>query len=93
MKCFVYILRCADGTYYVGHTDDLRARVDAHNAGGGAGHTRKRRPVRLMYSESADSLKGAVNRELQIKRWSRAKKEALIARDPTRLHDLSKRHR
>ncbi len=75
----VYILRCSDGTYYVGHTDDLEARVRRHNDGRGAGYTRARRPVSLVCSEAFPTEALAVARECQLKNWSQAKKEALIA--------------
>ncbi len=91
MNYYVYILRCADHTYYVGHTDDVWTRVNAHNAGRGARHMKLRRPVELKYFESVGSLKAAINREHQIKRWTRAKKESLISSNADRLHDLSKR--
>jgi len=87
----VYILRCADDSLYVGHTRNIRRRVDAHNAGLGAAFTFKRRPVRLVYSEPHDTKTAAVRRERQLKRWTRAKKEALIRADLTLLRALSKR--
>ena len=90
---YVYILRCADGSYYVGHTDNLQRRVKAHNEGGGAKFTCKRRPVRLVYTETHDGEEAAVRRERQLKKWSRAKKEALIAGDRARLKQLSRRRR
>ncbi len=88
---FVYILRCADGSYYVGSTTDVAARVEAHNAGRGPRFTACRRPVTLVYSEPFDTMDQARQREIQIKKWSRAKKEALIACEMQRLHDLSRR--
>jgi len=78
---FVYILRCADDTLYIGHTADLHAREKAHNDGTAAAYTVARRPVRIVYSEPFDSDRGAVTRERQLKRWTRRKKEALIAGD------------
>ncbi len=90
MPCFVYILRCADDTFYVGHAENLQARLKEHNGGHGAQYTAIRRPVRLVYSEEFDSLKAAVFRERQLKRWSRAKKEALISGEFDRLKQLSK---
>ncbi|MGH7179403.1 MAG: GIY-YIG nuclease family protein [Tepidisphaeraceae bacterium] len=75
---FVYILRCRDGSLYVGYTSDLRSRVDWHNEGFGARWTAARRPVTLVHSESFASESDAVRRERQLNRWSRAKKEALI---------------
>ena len=90
-RFLVYILKCADGTYYVGFTTDVAARVDAHNAGQGPRFTACRRPVVLVYSESFTTTDQARRRELQIKKWSRAKKEALIAGRPRVLHNLSRR--
>ena len=90
---FVYLIRCSDDSYYVGSTSNLPQRVKTHNAGKGSEYTRYRRPVELMYSEPADSELNAVRRERQIKKWSRAKKEALIACDMKRLKSLSRRRR
>jgi putative endonuclease len=87
------MLRCADGTYYVGSTTDVTARVEAHNAARGPRFTACRRPVTLMHVEPFDIMEKARQREIQIKKWSRAKKEALIADDVTRLHELARRHR
>lgn len=81
MHC-VYIVRCADGTLYTGYARDPRARETVHNAGRGARYTAGRRPVCLVYSESFDSLSDALKREHQLKRWNRARKEALIAARP-----------
>ena len=87
---YVYILRCADGTYYVGATDDLQQRLAVHSSGKGPKHTAVRRPVELLYSESHKTQADAVRRERQIKRWSRAKKEALVRGDTNLLRDLSR---
>ena len=76
---FVYLVRCADGTLYTGYARDPRARESVHNAGKGARYTAGRRPVRLVYSENFPSRSAALKREHQLKRWSRARKEALIA--------------
>ena len=78
---FVYILRCADGSYYVGHTSDLSRRIARHNEGKAAVHTAARRPVTLAYSEEFETERQAIARERQLKGWTRAKKEALIAGD------------
>ena len=91
--CFVYILKCADGSYYVGCTTNLIERERTHNAGLASEHTAKRRPVRIVYSEAHESWSAARKRETQLKRWSRAKKEALIARSRSRLHQLARRQR
>ncbi len=87
----VYILRCADGSYYVGLTEDLQSRENAHNNGRGSKYTFLRRPVKMVYSESCDSLEKAIGRERQLKRWSRTKKKALIVGDAARLQQPSKR--
>jgi predicted GIY-YIG superfamily endonuclease len=88
---YVYILRCADNTFYVGSARDLDARVKAHNDGRGAAHTFKHRPVRLVYSEAFGSETAAVTRERQLKRWSHGKKQALVEGSIERLKHLSKR--
>jgi len=87
---YVYILRCSDGSYYVGSAQNLQQRVKAHNNGEGPRYTAVRRPVRLVYSEPHDSASSAVTRERQLKRWTRAKKEALIKRNTSELKRLSK---
>jgi predicted GIY-YIG superfamily endonuclease len=85
---FVYILRCADGTLYTGYARDPRERENVHNNGRGARYTAGRRPVRLVYSEACESVGDALRREHQLKRWSRARKEALIAGDLAKLNLL-----
>ncbi len=75
---YVYILRCADGTYYTGWTNDLEKRIAAHNAGKGAKYTRSRLPVEHIYHEICESKEQALRREIQIKQLSRQEKEALI---------------
>lgn len=87
---FVYMLRCSDGSYYVGHTDDLETRIAEHGDGSSGGYTSRRRPVELVWSAELDSRDEALQRELQVKTWSRAKKEALIASDWQRLKDLAR---
>jgi predicted GIY-YIG superfamily endonuclease len=87
---FVYILRCSDGSFYVGHSTDVSERIAAHNAGQGAIWTTCRRPVRLVYVETCATEAAAVKRERQIKRWTHAKKEALVEGDLARLKELSK---
>ena len=89
----VYILRCADNSFYVGSAQDLDNRVKAHNDGRGAAYTFKHRPVHLVYFEVFDSEARAVTRERQIKRWSHDKKQALVDRNIRRLKQLSKRRR
>jgi len=88
---FVYIVRCADGTFYVGHTSDLNARIIIHNEGRGALWTRCRRPVTLIHREAFLSEDQAIRRERQLKRWSHPKKLALVNGDRTALKSLAKR--
>lgn len=77
-KNYIYILRCADGTYYTGWTTDPARRLCTHNAGKGAKYTRSRLPVELVYSESFESKSLALKRECEIKKMSREEKAALI---------------
>ncbi|RZF63000.1 rRNA methyltransferase [Sphingomonas populi] len=81
MSFWVYILRCADGTYYTGHTDDLERRIGQHMTGEIQGYTQSRLPVALMWSQDFPSRIEALEAEQRIKPWARAKKEALIASD------------
>ena len=75
---FVYIVRCADGTYYTGWAADVARRVAAHNAGRGGRYTRTRRPVTLDYQEAAPDRGSAMRREVAIKGFGREQKERLI---------------
>lgn len=77
--CYVYMVRCADDTYYTGWTTDLAARITAHNQGtAGAKYTRARRPVTLVYQEAMPDKGAALRREAAIKRLTRAQKQALL---------------
>ena len=79
---FVYILRCSDGSYYVGSTrGSLEDRVEQHQAGIFGGYTARRRPVQLLFDQEFDRITDAIAAERQLKNWSRAKKEALIQGD------------
>jgi putative endonuclease len=92
MEATVYILRCADGSYYTGLTKlPIEARVWEHNNDPIDGYTARRRPVQLVFSEVYERLTDAIAREQPIKGWSRAKKEALMRGDYTALPDLSSR--
>jgi predicted GIY-YIG superfamily endonuclease len=75
MGFWVYLLHCADHSYYVGHTDDVERRVAEHQRGEIAGHTASRRPVRLLRAESFPFRGEALRAERQLKGWSRKKKE------------------
>jgi predicted GIY-YIG superfamily endonuclease len=87
---FCYILRCCDGSYYVGSTHDIATRLTKHNDGSASVYTAPRRPVALVFSETFESIDAARAREQQIKGWTRAKKEALIASDRVILRLLSR---
>ena len=78
---FVYVLRCADDRLYIGVTDDVLRRVSKHNEGTASWFTAQRRPVEVVYVEARATRLSAFRRERQLKGWTRAKKEALIAGD------------
>ncbi len=88
---FTYVLRCADDTLYVGHTEDLASREQTHNEGKGAKYTSARRPVCMVYAEEHSTAESAIARERQLKCWSRKKKEALILGDRPALRSLGRR--
>ena len=88
---FTYILRCADDTFYVGHTENLASRERTHNDGKGAKYTAARRPVRMVYAEEHQSVESAIARERQLKPWSKKKKDALIRGDRAALTALARR--
>lgn len=90
MKGYLYILLCADSSYYVGSTTNLEVRIAAHNAGDGGDYTARRRPLQVAFSEEFETLHDAFLAERQVKGWSRAKKEALIRRDFDALVELSR---
>ena len=82
MSFWVYILRCTDGSYYTGHTDNLESRVARHDAGAILGcYTFSRRPPDLVFSQEFPGRAEAIASERQIKGWSRKKKEAMIRGD------------
>ena len=76
---FTYMLRCSDRSYYVGHTDDLERRLAQHETGATGGYTATRRPIQLVWFEEFPTREEAKVAEAQLKKWSRRKKEALIA--------------
>ena len=90
MRAWLYILRCADDSYYTGSTNNLALRLAQHQAGEGGVYTRHRLPVSLVYTQEFPSEHDAFLRERQVKGWSRAKKEALIRGDFESLVELSK---
>lgn len=89
---FVYIVRCADRSLYVGSTDNVDARIAMHNEGRGGQYTMQRRPVTLVFVEDHASPDGARQRERQIKGWTAAKKEALVQGDSKLLKRLAISH-
>jgi putative endonuclease len=87
---WVYILRCSDGSYYTGMTNNIEQRYQQHQEGiEPQCYTFKRRPVGLLYQYAFREVKDAISAEKQIQGWSRKKKEALIAGKTELLHDLS----
>jgi len=87
---FVYMLRCADGSFYVGHTDELERRVAQHTAGEIPGYTHERRPVQLVWAQETATREEALAGELRVKGWSRAKKQALVAGDWDKVSALAR---
>ena len=86
---YMYILKCADGSFYTGSTWNLEKRLAEHQSGIGAKHTARRLPVELVYCEECERVEDAFHREKQIQGWSRKKKQALIDGDSNELHRLS----
>ncbi|HMK68777.1 MAG TPA: GIY-YIG nuclease family protein, partial [Stellaceae bacterium] len=94
MPAQLYILRCNDGSYYVGTTrGELEVRLSQHNTAQFDGYTARRRPVTLVYQQEFDRIEDAIAAERQVKSWRREKKEALIRGEFSALPDLAKRHR
>ena len=89
----MYILLCSDGSYYTGSTIDLERRLEQHQNGEGANHTKKRLPVTLLYYEEYSRIDEAFYREKQVQGWSRKKKEALIEGKIELLPKLAKAYR
>src|SRR5262245_13102786 len=88
---WMYILKCADDSYYVGSTKNLDLRVAQHQSGKGSGYTSGRLPVELVYREEYERVTDAYAREKQIQNWGRAKREALINGDAELLPTLAKK--
>ena len=75
---YTYILKCRDGSFYTGWTNDIEKRMQAHNAGKGAKYTKSRLPVKLVYYEEHETKNEAMKREYAIKHMTRQEKERLI---------------
>ncbi|BBC01681.1 hypothetical protein BE61_71420 [Bradyrhizobium elkanii USDA 61] len=89
---FLYILRCADGSFYIGITRTaLEIRIAQHNSGVLGGYTVTRRPVTLVFSQWFDRITDAIENERKLKKWSRAKKEAFVRGDFAALRHLAAR--
>jgi predicted GIY-YIG superfamily endonuclease len=89
---WVYILQSADGSLYLGQTRDLRERIRKHRFGLGAKHTHDHAAPRLIFYEGPLAFEAAIQRERQLKGWSRAKKLALVTGDLVALKQLSRSH-
>lgn len=81
---YTYIVRCNDGTYYTGWTNDIEKRLKTHNEGKGAKYTKTRRPVTLVYYESFQTKEEAMRREWEIKQMKRGEKEKLLKKEITK---------
>lgn len=90
MSFWVYILKCADNSYYTGHTDNLEHRIGEHQAGVCGGYTASRLPVKLVFSQECATRIEALAAEQQIKGWGRKKKEAMMQGDWAEVSRLSK---
>ena len=93
MSFWVYMLQCADQSYYIGHTDELERRLLQHERGELDGYTLTRRPVRVVFTQEFASREEALAAERQIKGWSRKKKEALVRSDWAEMSRLAQRRK
>ncbi|BEV13661.1 GIY-YIG nuclease family protein [Herbaspirillum sp. DW155] len=91
MAFYVYLLRCSDGSYYVGHTDNIETRMAQHQSAALKCYTSTRRPVQLLKTESFDTRDEALAAEQQLKGWTRRKKEAWLAGNFEELRRLAKK--
>ncbi len=92
MAFHVYLLRCSDSSYYIGHTDNLESRLAQHQSGTLQGYTASRLPVILLKAESFPTREEALAAEMQLKGWNRAKKEAWVNNDFGLLKQLAKKN-
>ena len=90
MSFWVYILECADGSYYTGHTDDLDRRIAQHQSGEMPGYTQTRHPVVLRFCQDIATREEALFMERRIKGWSHKKKEAMMRGDWAEVSRLAK---
>lgn len=87
-RFWVYVVRCRDGTYYTGYTNDLPERIRLHNAGSGAKYVRGKGPVRVVYAKMYRYYKWAVSAERRVKQLTRTQKHALIRASAHRLRKV-----
>jgi len=90
LSFWVYMLKCSDGSYYTGHTDNLETRIAEHQSGEYRSYTSTRLPIALSFSQEFPTRLEALVCERQIKGWSRKKKEALIRGDWAEISRLAK---
>jgi len=90
MSFWVYILRCADSSYYTGHTDNLDLRISEHQSSLCESYTSSRLPIELVFSQAFTTREEALASEQQIKGWSRKKKEAMMKGDWAEVSRLAK---
>ena len=88
--CWVYMLRCSDGSYYTGHTDNLDVRLHQHNITEQNSYVSSRKPFELVWSETFPTRELALATELQLKGWSRKKKEAMMRGDWVKVSELAR---
>ena len=91
MSFWVYMLRCSDGSFYTGHTDNLDLRIAQHQTGETGGYTASRLPVELVFAQECATREEALAAERQLKGWSRAKKQAMIRGNWDEVRQLAKR--
>ena len=89
---YLYILKCSDESYYIGHTDNIELRISEHNEKKHAGYTSRRLPVKLVFVQEFSTRDEAISAECKIKKWTRRKKEALIKSNWSLISELSKKN-
>ena len=90
MPFWIYLLKCADNSYYTGHTDNLEVRIAMHQEGKIAGYTSTRLPIVLVFCEQFPTRAEALEMEIRIKGWSRRKKEAMMQGDWKKVQQLAR---
>jgi len=81
MFYYFYFARCSDDSLYAGYCKDVQVREEKHNTGKGAKYTRSRSPIKIIYTEKFETQRAAMQREIEVKKWNRSKKEDLIKND------------